>query len=360
MNNTNPYFAFETFDLLIGSGREREYPLSVTQSPAGDARGICQLNPADETLQAMLHAFEDRKANEELQLRLGDQLFDALLTGDISAIYRSSLNLVRGRRTQLRIRLIVEPPELAVVPWEYLHDRQEDAWLAISPETALVRYIPIQVPAHPTVTHPPLRVLVVVASPKDLQSLDSQREQAIIQEALSQWTAQDLVSLYFVEQPTISSISQAMRELRPHVFHFVGHGSFLQDEAYIFLEDEAGNARPVSERTFREFFIGHPETRLAVFNACQTATTSAHQILFGLAPRLLQRQLSAVVAMQYPIADTAALIFTREFYRSLALGYPIEAAISEARRGIYLEVAGQTLDWGIPVLFLPRAGWATI
>ncbi len=40
-----------------------------------------------------------------------------------------------------------------------------------------------------------------------------------------------------------------------------------------------------------------------------------------------------------------------DFYRSLALGYPLEAAVSEGRRGIYLE-ADDRADWGIPVLFL--------
>jgi hypothetical protein len=39
--------------------------------------------------------------------------------------------------------------------------------------------------------------------------------------------------------------------------------------------------------------------------------------------------------MQYPIL--AALIFSREFYRSLASGYPVDAAIAETRKGIFLK-----------------------
>jgi CHAT domain-containing protein len=80
---------------------------------------------------------------------------------------------------------------------------------------------------------------------------------------------------------------------------------------------------------------------VAVFNACQTTTTSSAQPLAGLAPRILQRNLSAVVAMQYPMPDRAALVFSREFYRSLALGYPVDAAMAEARKGIFLEVGGR-------------------
>ena len=35
-----------------------------------------------------------------------------------------------------------------------------------------------------------------------------------------------------------------------------------------------------------------------------------------------------------------------------SLGYPVDAAISEARRGLYQAVGGQKPDWGTPVLFL--------
>jgi len=59
-----------------------------------------------------------------------------------------------------------------------------------------------------------------------------------------------------------------------------------------------------------------------------------------------------VVAMQYPIADKAALIFSREFYRTLALGYPLETAITEARKGIFVELGAHGREWGNPVLFL--------
>lgn len=118
------------------------------------------------------------------------------------------------------------------------------------------------------------------------------------------------------------------------------------------LEDETGRANPVDDRTFREFFTGCKETRLAVLNACQSAAVSSSQPLVGLAPRLLQRQLSAVVAMQHPMPNDASLIFTREFYRSLALGHPVDAAVSEARKGIFLEMGAGIPAWGTPVLFL--------
>jgi len=56
--------------------------------------------------------------------------------------------------------------------------------------------------------------------------------------------------------------------------------------------------------------------------------------------------------MQYPIADDTAAVFTRAFYRSLAQGYPVDGAIAEARKDIFVQVGGDLRDWGVPVLFL--------
>jgi tetratricopeptide (TPR) repeat protein len=201
-------------------------------------------------------------------------------------------------------------------------------------------------------TSAPLRILVVIATPSDLDRLDVGQEKAIIEEALAEWRQQGRIEVQVIEEATVANINQAMRSFQPHVFHFVGHGGFDGDQALVMLVDAAGRADPVDERTFREFFADCQSTRLALLNACQTATASSTRPLAGLAPNLLQRQLSAVVAMQYPISDRAALIFSREFYRCLALGYGVDAAVSEARKGILMEAGAGSAQWGVPVLFL--------
>lgn len=54
--------------------------------------------------------------------------------------------------------------------------------------------------------------------------------------------------------------------------------------------------------------------------------------------------------MQFPITDDAARVFAHEFYRALSEGYPIEAAMAEARRAISSSLGN--LEWATPVLFL--------
>jgi hypothetical protein len=59
----------------------------------------------------------------------------------------------------------------------------------------------------------------------------------------------------------------------------------------------------------------------------------------------------AVVAMQFPISDRAAIAFARKFYPLLAHGDPVDAAVAEGRRAIRLAEA-RTMEWGTPVLFM--------
>ncbi len=72
----------------------------------------------------------------------------------------------------------------------------------------------------------------------------------------------------------------------------------------------------------------------------------------GVAEAILQRGVPAVIGMQMPIMDRAAVAFTREFYGQWAAGEPIEAALAYARRTIGAENPTATAQWGAPVLYL--------
>ena len=63
---------------------------------------------------------------------------------------------------------------------------------------------------------------------------------------------------------------------------------------------------------------------------------------------LVRSGIPAVVAMQFPISDQAAIEFSRRFYASLAGGLSIERALTNARVAMYDE---RNFEWGIPVLF---------
>jgi hypothetical protein len=50
--------------------------------------------------------------------------------------------------------------------------------------------------------------------------------------------------------------------------------------------------------------------------------------------------MTAVIAMRQAIPDAAGIVFAQEFYGSIAQGYPIDLAVAEARRGIFLASDG--------------------
>lgn len=91
--------------------------------------------------------------------------------------------------------------------------------------------------------------------------------------------------------------------------------------------------------------------RLIFLNACEGARGGRSDLFAGVAQQLelVQQALPAVVAMQFPVSDQAAIALSHEFYRALADGYPLEAAVSEARKAIH-GPAGNP-EWGTPVLF---------
>lgn len=343
---------YETFDLLLAARTGDGFPITATQAPAGAANAMCRLDPADFELQEALAALEAGAVDADFLASLGSFLFEELFAGPIGELYRVSLGMARSQGRRMPVRLNLQSPELAVLPWEYLHDPSEELFLAISPETSVLRAVPLRLPLRPTAVEPPLRVLAVISNPSDAPRLDVAQEKAILQQALAEAGEKGQVRLEFTAPATVAEITQAMRRFAPHVFHFVGHGAFQHGRAYALLEDDRGRAWPLDETAFREFFLGAEATRLAVLNACQTATVSSSRPLAGLAPRLLQRKLSAVVGMHYRLSDRAALVFTREFYRSLALGAAIDVAVAEARKGIYLELGAGQRDWAAAVLCL--------
>ncbi len=344
-------FDYLTFDLHIGERTTAGWPIVVIQSPAGEGNSVCKLDPFNDLSRA-LDALAAREVDAALLVELGAFLFNELFSGDVLELYRTSLSLVRSQGKALRVRLRAAAGELAALPWEYLYDASESSFLAASSETALVRHIPMRLPARPTTVQGAIRLLAAFAAPSDLSPVDIEGEKAMLRSALAEGTASRRIELQIVEHATVATINGAMRSFRPHVFHFIGHAALDGVQTLVMLEDETGSAHAVNEAVFQEFFAGAQEARLAVLNACQSAALISDQAFIGLAPRLLQRQLAAVIGMQYPISAPAALIFTREFYRSIALGYPIDAAVGEARKGIYQELGQDTPDWGVPVLFL--------
>ena len=118
----------------------------------------------------------------------------------------------------------------------------------------------------------------------------------------------------------------------------------------LLLEDEQGAGAPVSGHYLGTLLHDEKSLRLAVLNACEGARTSTSDPYAGTAQQLVRQGIPAVIAMQFEVSERTAATLSREFYRSLADNYPVDAALAEARKAIYTQ--GQDIEWGIPVLYM--------
>jgi CHAT domain-containing protein len=118
------------------------------------------------------------------------------------------------------------------------------------------------------------------------------------------------------------------------------------------LDDQnPGSTDWVDDEQFASLFLGNRIVGLVILNSCEGANTSSNQVFSGTAPKLVQRGVPAVIAMQYPIWDDTAKMFSEEFYYYLAEGWPVDAAIQKTRNAIYTEEQGRR-DFATPVLFM--------
>ena len=73
----------------------------------------------------------------------------------------------------------------------------------------------------------------------------------------------------------------------------------------------------------------------------------------GVASSLVHYGVPAVIGMQFEITDDAAITFADRLYTAVAQGFPVDAALAQARKAIF--AAGNDVEFGTPVLFLRAA-----
>lgn len=338
------------FELTINTAEPPPAGSNVTvRYSKGMRQGRFSLAGIDEIVAAMQDALHAGRFDGPWMEQAGAELFDALFTGQVLDAWRECRTLAASQKTGVRLRLYTDQPELMAVPWEYLRDRQHERWLALDTGVSLVRGLPLSArEAQPVEAL--LRVLVMISSPTDLagqglDELDSEREWENLDEAAA-GAAVELIRI----QPTYAALQEALRQHKPHLLHFIGHG-ISDDQGYLLLCDAEGAGEWVGADRLAPLLAAAPSLAMIFLNACQGAAPGSGSAFSGLAQQLLQQQLPAVLAMQAPIADTNALAFSREFYRALADGVGVEGAVNEGRLAISGQGQGQSYGWGVPACY---------
>jgi hypothetical protein len=350
---------YRDFDLLIErSGKG--YRAKVLESPAGQATADFTLPFSDLELENVLlrlgRPVRTVRRIESTEMStaksFGAALFDAVFSGDVRACLRSSVDGAKREGAGIRIRLHLADPALADLPWEFLYRRSVNRFLALSVQTPLVRYMDLPEVLQPIAVSPPIRVLAMISSPTDYPPLDVEAEWRRLNEALGDLITAGTLSLERMEEATLAALQRCLRRSRYHIFHFIGHGEFDQtlQEGVLLLEREQQRGHRVGSQNLGMLLHDHGSLRVAVLNACEGARSSKQDPFAGSAQTLVQQGIPAVIAMQFEIADDVAQTFAHELYAALADSYPIDAAVTEARKAIF--AMGREVEWATPVLYL--------
>jgi len=363
VRSTSPW-EYIDFELEIHKGSRRKYTVCV-RSPEGEAQEEMRFPFDKGELKDKLKDLETavlRSGRKRRRIRtpevqavqnFGQKLFQALLSGEIRAHYDLSLRQAKRQNKGLRLKLRIQPAELAVLPWEFLYDPGRNSYLCLSSKTPLVRYLELREPVEQLAVSPPLKILGMVASPSDLAPLDVEHEKRRVEEAIKDLQTQGRVELTWLEGQTPRDLQRAMIRGPWHVFHFIGHGDFdpETEEGLIAFANEEGYARLLPAEDLALLLKDHWDLRLVLLNSCEGARGSESDAFSSTAATLVRPGIPAVLANQYEITDEAAIEFSRTFYEAVADGLPVDAAVAYARISLKIEI-DNTLEWATPVLYM--------
>ena len=291
----------------------------------------------------------------------GKQLFDALFADDT---LDDAWVEARGQAPQRRVRLRIDPnaAELHALPWELLQEK--DGLISADADTPFSRYLPVSLPWGGEVKDRPIRVLVAISNPNDLEEkyelapLDVALERETFKSVLEDVDPGEL-EIDFLEPPvTLERLEAALRQgidgdkSSYHVLHYLGHGAFSKrrGQAALYLQDDEGNTQIVTD----DLLVGmgarqKTRPRLVFLAACQSAVRSTADAFLGLGPKFIASGMPAVVAMQDFVSMETARKLSAIFYQRLTEHGMADLALNEARSTLL--TAGRP-DAAVPVLFM--------
>lgn len=309
--------------------------------------------------------------------RIGEAVYKSVTNADVKAALDAALALSAANQRNLRIvfsTISIDGPQQSVrlseIPLETIFTPAA-GFYASAMQTPVSRML-VAKPDRPTVPlAPPLRILLVAASPLGWPPADIKKEADTIKEALSELVANRMVALDQCDPPTRGELNRRLRSGGYHVVHFAGHGAVGQiggdptPRAFLCLQAEDGGLDPLDAFTFDSMLKNCPSATLIVITGCSTAALPAQiagapygaTAFDGIAQRLVSpgslSYVSAVVAMQFDLESKAALIFSGTFYGTL-LTKPestIDEAVTEARSQIAYATSIGSPGWANPVLY---------
>ncbi|MCL4299604.1 MAG: CHAT domain-containing protein [Anaerolineae bacterium] len=349
-----PKQIIHTFTITIKA--EPEAYILTTNGPKG-VQNISQLlspgSKVEQCIKLSTLVREQNNISPTILQELGQSLYDTLFSHEIAKAFGQAQGLVGI--DNLRLCLQIEPPELAALPWEMMHDGQN--WLALQSSVPLIRTFPklTDRPLRQRLkVKRPLRILFVGASPETLHPLKIEEAYHQIQDRLKDSTDKGWINFKPLLHATWKDLQDELLE-DYHVLFFAVHGTpqeiYLDDGEGSKVDGKRGSGdhEPVSAEMLAQS-LKDRQTRLVFLAACQTGDLSAGD---SFAQKLIeQANLPAVVVMQYEVNDENANLLAAQFFAALAAFEPVDVALAEARKVVVGFLEGVIRDTFAPVLYL--------
>jgi|GEM_PF-1534830 len=253
---------------------------------------------------------------------LGERLFNWVMPSEVLAIYR-----LIERQNPIRIDVLLHmeqaDADLHAIPWESIYDRAKKSALASAPNRTFSRLcLPLK--SNPTSANGTPRLLVVTSN-SPIAPIQARRELELIRS----YVGSDF-EVKEIAYESATGVEGMLQAWQPQVLHFVGHGAGAQ---FILPNDKS-----IDSDRILNMLRSYQGPRLTVFNACETADLAM----------ILGYQGFSSIGLRGRPTDRAAIAFSSEFYKKLALGEPIRLACNNARRRVS-DLGRDDMWWLSPV-----------
>jgi hypothetical protein len=332
---------FDDLEIRI-FGISTEQYFAELQMPDGERRKA-DLPPIPSVLRASIS--EPRE--------YGIHLFSWLFRGDIGEAFNEAQMLAenpsRGfssyRAARIRLRLWLDPnyPELSQLHWECLHNPGEDEPLCL--RIPFSRFIRTKSKSSRSqiILDRPLHMFLATSNSSTIDRFEFSD--------IEIWKESNLLNLDKLKNPTLNTIDSQIRSVpNPyHIVHLQSHAVIRNDDLYVILADDLGQAKEVSFDEIKRILTNsHFSAPYLIFIVTTIRDWEQSERLTTLALRLIDAGVCALVTIHAPIGKYTLHQFTQEFYDVLLRTGSIDIAVSKARSKIY--ISG---DWeySYPILY---------
>ncbi|MBD1870685.1 AAA-like domain-containing protein [Cyanobacteria bacterium FACHB-471] len=167
-------------------------------------------------------------------------------------------------------------------------------------------------------------ILILSANPRGTDPLRLDTEVREIKEAIQRSRYRDRFVIEHRLAVRPMDVQRAMLDCRPQIVHFCGHGG---SEYGLVLENETGKVKHISTQALADLFdLFADRVECVLLNACYSEVQA----------QAIVQHINAVIGMNQPIGDQAAIEFARSFYDALGAGDPVAFAFRLGKNGMQL------------------------